>query len=78
MNIIANKIKLDAAIREDNLKVAIETSKDLGLSMRYICKVADVNVGNLCIFIHGKLPMFNDEHRKRVYKVMGDILLYEI
>lgn len=78
MNIRQKKIELNTAIRQDNLKAAIETSKDLGLSMRYICKAAGVNVGNLCSFINNKLPVFNYEHKQRVYKVMGDVLLNEI
>lgn len=78
MNIRENKIKLKAAIREENLKAAIEISKDLGLSMRYICKAANVNVGNLCNFINNKSPVFNEEHKQRIYKVMVDILLNEI
>ena len=78
LNIKEKKIQLNAAIREDNLKLAIETSRDMGLSMTYICKAANVNVGNLCSFINGKLPYFNDKHKQRVYKIMGDLLLNEI
>ena len=78
MSIRQKKQKLKQAIREDNLKLAIETAKELGLSMQYICKAANVNVGNLCSFINGKLLSFNDEYKKQVYKVIGDILLNEI
>lgn len=78
MNIREKKIKLRDAIREDDLKCAIETSKDLGLSMQHICRVAKVNVGNLCRYIHGKLPFLNEEHKQQVYTVMKEVLLNEI
>ena len=67
------KAKLNVAIIENDLKTALDVAKKLGLSKRYICGLANVNEGNLCSYLNGKLPM-RDENKVKIYNVIREVL----
>lgn len=75
MDIRNKKAKLNIAIMENDIKTALNISKELGLSMRFICRMAEVNVGNLWSFINGRIPFYDEEHTKKLYKVIREVLL---
>lgn len=67
------KAKLKVAIIENDLKTTLDIAKELGLSMRYICSLAEVNVGNVCSYLGGRLPM-RDENKIKIYNVIKEVL----
>ena len=67
------KAKLKVAIIENDLQTALDITKELGLSMRYICNLAEVNVGNVCSHLNGRLPM-KDENKFKIYNVIKEVL----
>lgn len=72
-NVTLKKAKLKVAIMENDLRTVFTVAKELGLSMRFICKNANVNVGNVCSHLGGRIPM-RDENKQKIYKVVEEVL----
>ena len=78
MSIREKKNKLKAAIKENDVAVVVSISKELGISMQHICRLANVNVGNLCSHINGRLPHFSGDQKEKIYSAVKELLLDEI
>ena len=78
LSIREKKNKLKIAIKENDVAAVVSISKDLGISMQHICRLANVNVGNLCSHINGKLPHFIEEQKEKIYNAVKELLLDEI
>lgn len=72
-NIRLLKANLKDAIANDDLQLALTLAKQLGLSKRYICNIANVNVGNVVSYIKGRLPI-KDTTKYKIYAVLEEVL----
>lgn len=65
--------ELKKEIENRNLQKCVEIAKKIGISLRQLCRLADVNVGNVSAYINGNLVSFTEIQEEKLFNVLKQL-----
>lgn len=73
MDILKLRAELKKEIENKDLQKCVVLTKELGISLRQLCRWADVNVGNASAHINGNLVSFTELQEEKLFNVLKQL-----